>query len=185
MVLDVVLSVIALIVLFIASFCDWKTREVPDWLNYGLIFAALGIRSIFSIKLGWNILLSGALGFLVFFLIAMLFYRLRQWGGGDSKLLMGMGAVIGISLPFDSSSLSLLWFFFSLLFLGSIYGLCWMFYVAIKEKKVFLKEFRSQLSGWKTQVGLGTLSLTFVSLGLVQTFLWYFAIFPIDRKSVV
>ena len=49
MVLDVILIVVSLIVLITASYSDLKTREVPDLLNYGLIFAALGIRAIFSI----------------------------------------------------------------------------------------------------------------------------------------
>ena len=41
MVLDVILIILALIVLLIASYTDLKTREVPDWLNYSLIFSAL------------------------------------------------------------------------------------------------------------------------------------------------
>ena len=65
MVLDVTLIIITLIALLVASYSDIRTREVPDWLNYGLIFTAFGIRTIFSFKLGWEIILGGVLGFLV------------------------------------------------------------------------------------------------------------------------
>ena len=101
MVLDVTLIILALIVLFIASYTDLKTREVPDWLNYSLIFSAFGIRTIFSFELGWEIIISGLIGFVIALSIALLFYYTGQWGGGDSKLLMGMGAIIGVSYPFN------------------------------------------------------------------------------------
>ena len=62
--LDIILIIITFIVLLVASYTDIRTREVPDWLNYGLIFAAFGIRIIFSFEYGWEIILSGILGFI-------------------------------------------------------------------------------------------------------------------------
>src|SRR3989344_356922 len=129
----VILIVITLIYLAAACYTDLKTREVPDWLSYSLIFAALVTRSIASISLGWEVLISGILGLGIYFGLACLFYYTHQWGGGDSKLLMGMGVVIGVSLPFDLNSFNLLWFFLALLFLGAIYGLFWMTGIAIKN----------------------------------------------------
>ena len=139
--LSIILITITFIVLLIASYIDIRTREVPDWLNYGLIFTAFGIRTIYSFELGWTILLSGILGFIVCLGLAFLFYYTNQWGGGDSKLLMGMGAIIGITYPFDASSWNLLFFFLALLFLGAIYGLIFMIGIAIKKRKIFMKEF--------------------------------------------
>ena len=149
MLFETLLICLTLTALFAASYSDIKVREVPDWLSYGLIFAAFGIRTIFSVEQGWNILISGIIGFLICFSIALAFYYSHQWGGGDSKLLMGMGAVIGVSYPFSSSSLTLLWFFFALLFLGAIYGLIWMVILAILKRKTFWPKFSSSLKKYR------------------------------------
>jgi Flp pilus assembly protein protease CpaA len=148
--IGVLLIVVTLFALLVASYTDIKTREVPDWLNYGLMFAAFGIRLIFSIPNGWNILISGLFGFAICWCLALLFYYSNQWGGGDSKLLMAMGAIIGITFPFDNSSWDLLLFFFSLLFLGSVYGLIWMMVVAFQRRKIFAARFRVRLAEQKT-----------------------------------
>jgi len=179
MVLDVILITIAIIVLLISSYTDIKTKEVPDWLNYGLIFAALGIRVIFSFSLGWEILVSGLLGFGIFFLLALFFYHTNQWGGGDSKLLMGMGAVIGIDLPLQSSSLNLCWFYLALLFLGSIYGLIWMSIVAFKKRHLFLMKIRKKLAKRKTIHYLTVLFLLIIILlGFLIHPLLFILLFP-------
>src|SRR3989338_11182534 len=139
MMLEIMLTIIALTGLLIASYTDLKSREVPDWLSYGILSSALGIRLIFSLNGKWNILFSGLFGFGVLFAVGYLFYIVSQWGGGDAKLLMGMGAVIGISLPFSASSLNVLWYFLALLLVGSIYGLAWMFFLMIKSWKEMSK----------------------------------------------
>ena len=40
---------IAFFALLIASYTDLRTREVPDWLNFGLIGTGFGINLLFSI----------------------------------------------------------------------------------------------------------------------------------------
>ena len=147
--LDILFILITLIVLLIASYNDLKTREVPDWLNYGLIFSALGVRTLFSFELGWQIMVTGILGFSACFILACLFYYTNQWGGGDSKLLMGMGAVIGITYPFNNSSWNLFLFFMILLFIGGIYGLFWMGFMAIKKRDLFWFNFKHKLRNSK------------------------------------
>ncbi len=177
--LEILLISVALVALVLAAYSDLTTKEVPDWLNYGLIFAALGIRIIFSFQLGWNILVGGLLGLAAFFLLGLLFYRANQWGGGDSKLLMGMGAVIGFTLPIDASSMNLVWFFFSVLFLGSIYGLIWMLVIAIKKKEFFITEFKKEINKYKKiHVGLGLVVIFFIFLGIFSNLFWFLAIFP-------
>lgn len=178
--LQVVLIVTTFLALLIASYTDLKWREVPDWLNYGLIFAALGMRTIFSVELGWNILWSGVLGFLACFLLASFFYYSNQWGGGDSKLLLGMGAVIGISFPFNASSWDLFWFFLALMFLGAVYGLSWMSYLALKKSDDFMEKFKAELRQYKKihlTVALITVSLSF--LGFAYFFVLPLVFFPL------
>ena len=178
--LDVLLIAITFIVLLIASYTDLRTREVPDWLNYSLIFAALGIRSIFAFDLGWSVLVSGLLGLVVCLGVAFLFYYAGQWGGGDSKLLMGMGAVIGITYPFSSDSFLLLWYFLGLLFLGAIYGVGWMGWLAFRNRKEFGVTFKGKVGKFK---GAHYGSVIFSGLLFGSSFfwspLWVFVVLPI------
>ncbi len=178
---DLILIIIALIVLLIASYSDLRSREVPDWLSYSLIFGALGIRLIFSLTtFDWSILLNGAIGLAVCVALAYLFYYSGQWGGGDSKLLMGMGAVIGIQWPLSNVSLNLLWFFLALLFLGSIYGLLWMGGISIIKRKNFVPLWKNKQD---KQRGLFIFALvcSLLLLGLVflSPALWFFSLLPI------
>ena len=168
MVLDPLIILLAIFTLLTASYSDLKTREVPDWLNYGFLFAVLGVRAIYSLQLGWNILLEGLLGFAVFFLLACLFYYSGQWGGGDSKLLMGMGAVIGVSLPFSYSSFTIFYFLLALLFLGSIYGLIWLSIMAVRKRKMFVKDFQAKFNS-KKNINLAVIiaSVIIILLGLI------------------
>jgi len=167
MIYELLLAALVLVVLIIASYSDLRTKEVPDWLSYGFIFAALGIRGIYSFQDGWQVILSGVLGFAAFYLLALLFYYTHQWGGGDSKLLMGMGAALGITFPFTESSFTLLWFLFLLLFAGALYGMIWLGVLAVKRRNCLLPELRSLLGTHKKihlSVGFG--SMLFLGAGV-------------------
>lgn len=180
MLFEIILISITMIALLIASYSDLKIREVPDLLSYGLIFAALGIRLIFSFEFGWNIIISGLLGFAACFAIAYLFYSLHQWGGGDSKLLMGMGAVIGISIPFSASSFILLWYFLALLFLGAFYGILWMVILAMKNRTVFYKKYKEMIVEHKVvHLSLAILAILFLVLTFFFWFAWPLIILPL------
>ena len=165
---EFLLMIFILLVLVIASYTDLKTKEVPDWLSYGFLFAVLGIRAIFSVQEGWIFLLSGLLGFAVFYLLALLFYYSHQWGGGDSKLLMGMGAALGISYPFNETSFTPLWFLLLLLVGGALYGMVWLGVVAIKRRNCLFPELRSLLGNHsKIHLGIGFGSLFFLGASFV------------------
>jgi Flp pilus assembly protein protease CpaA len=134
-----VLVIISLIALIVASVIDLKTREVPDWLNYSLIFAGLGIRLIYSI-VEWEIsfFLYGFLGFAIMFVLAYLMYYTGQWGGGDSKMMMGLGAMIGFDLSLRSTLLA---FLILIIFAGSFYGFIYSIIIAIRNKSKFIPRF--------------------------------------------
>lgn len=134
-----ILVCIALVALIIGSYRDVKTREVPDWLNFSLIFIALGIRAIYAVVGNdYMLFLSGLLGFVAMLVLALIMFYAGQWGGGDSKMLMGMGALIGLDFGFDSMLIA---FIVNALMAGAVYGLIWSIIAAIRKRKDFSKEF--------------------------------------------
>ncbi len=141
----IISSSICFVGLAIGSYTDLRTREVPDWLNYSLIFSGLGLRLIFSVQhWDYKYILDGILGFGLFFIFALFMFYTGQWGGGDSKMLIGLGALIG--LPFTLQSM-LLGFLVNLLFVGSVYGLFWMVWKIFAYNREFRNEFRSIQKG--------------------------------------
>ncbi|MBT5021631.1 prepilin peptidase [Candidatus Woesearchaeota archaeon] len=158
--IDQIMYSIALITLLVGSFTDFKFREVPDWVSYSLVFIALGIRSIFAIVYEqFAYLQDGIIGFLIFLAIALIMFYTGQWGGGDSKLLIGLGALIGVKLRMDTFMVG---FFVNLIVVGAIYGLLYSFYLIYKEKGAFFSEFKKSFGEKKVQF--------FIVLGLVVLF---------------
>jgi Flp pilus assembly protein protease CpaA len=133
---------IAFLGLAIASYTDLRTREVPDWLNYGLIGTGIGLSLIFSV-IYWKFefIVNSLIGLLILFTIAWIMFYTRQWGGGDSKIIMGLGALIGVDV-FAGEIPFLGHFFVNALFVGAAYGMFWSFYLAFKNRKKFMKEFK-------------------------------------------
>ena len=120
---------------------DLRTREVPDWINFGMIFSGLGIRAIYSVaNLDYTIILHGILGLALFFLVASVMYYGGQWGGGDAKTLMGLGALMGMEIP-KSLTLAqmpdLLIFWVLLLVGGAVYGFGVSILLSIKHASRF------------------------------------------------
>jgi Flp pilus assembly protein protease CpaA len=139
---------ISLAGLIIGSVTDLRTREVPDWINYGLIVSGFGCALIATI-INWQIgyLLRSLLGFGFFLVIALLMYYTGQWGGGDSKMIMGIGALVGMSIPsfagiLFSTPFLVLFIVYSMV-IGAVYGLAWSAALAIKNRKRFGVEFRA------------------------------------------
>ena len=181
MLLETILASITLFTLAIATFTDIKNREVPDWLSYGFLFAIIGIRILFSLEQGVTILWNGLLGMFLFFLPALLLYRTNQWGGADSKLLIGLGGVLGITLPLQSASLNLLWFFLLLLFVGALFGLLWMGMLSLKTPAAVIQACKEKLQEWKyLHLSAAGASALFLSLTIFVHYLFIpFVIIPL------
>jgi Flp pilus assembly protein protease CpaA len=144
---------IAFAYLLAGSISDIKTREVADWSNYGLIAMGISSNLIFSlVSNDWRFFVSSIIGFAVFFGLALLMFYTGQWGGGDSKMLMGLGALYGIDLFAGKSIFSsfidsfLANFLINTLVAGAIYGIVWSIISAFRNKKKFVKELSSLLS---------------------------------------
>ena len=165
MLAETLIYLIVLVALIIASYTDFKIREVPDWLNYGLIFTGAAIRIILSVVYhDWSYIIEGALGFGLFFLIAIAMFYGAQWGGGDAKMVMGLGALLGLQLSWNSFLLA---FILNIIIFGSIFGLLFSVYMVFQNRKPFVKEFASQFKKRKVLkwfVWLGTVALLIISV---------------------
>ncbi|KYC45184.1 MAG: Preflagellin peptidase [Candidatus Methanofastidiosum methylothiophilum] len=87
------------IVLFHASYLDIKKREIEEW--HWIILAILGFIHAIYLSFAFQsfrpLLITGAV-FLLMFGLALLLFYLGLFGGGDGKILMGIGALLP-SLP--------------------------------------------------------------------------------------
>jgi preflagellin peptidase FlaK len=139
--IEIVLAIIALVWLGYASYCDFRTREVPDWISYSLIAIGLAFYLIKSLILNDLSIIQSLFGLLIFFLLGNLLYYTKQWGGGDVKLLSALGALFpvypkellnyftpNLDLPF----LAIL--VLNLIIFGALYSLIYSFYLIIKNK---------------------------------------------------
>lgn len=126
------LLLVSLAVLIAAAWCDLKTLEVPDWINYSGIAAGIGIHAIYSSQ-QWNVtpLTSSAIGLGIGFALACLMFYTGQWGGGDAKLLMAMGALIGFQYDKFSDLAS---FLINLVFAGGAWTIAMSIFYAIRKR---------------------------------------------------
>ena len=143
----ILIYLIALAVLLAASYTDLKTREVPDWLNYALIAVGFGVAAVMAVS-EWSFLpvAHSVAGFAVMSAIGYFMYYTGQWGGADSKLLMGLGALFGIELSVSSFMAT---FIVNFLAVSVVYGLCWSVYLAVKNWGKFAKVMDRELEKWR------------------------------------
>ena len=144
------LVIISLIWIIIATLSDVKTREIPNWLNYSLIAIAISLRTLQSItNKDLTYFLYTLLGLAIAAIIGFLMYYAKQWGGGDAKLLIGLGAAFvtypdellkffnpNLNLPFLAILL------INLFIAGALYGLIYFLVLLIKKRKEFCKELK-------------------------------------------
>ncbi|MBS3091344.1 prepilin peptidase [Candidatus Pacearchaeota archaeon] len=120
---------------------DLKKKEVANWLNLSLIAFALAYRALYSLYIkDMNFFVFGLVGLIVFYIVGSIFYYSKAFGGGDVKLLAGVGVI----LPFKSYSgvlFVLLEFLIILFFIGAVYTLIYSIVLAFKNRKIFKKEF--------------------------------------------
>lgn len=151
--IDLLLLSIGILGVTVSSITDIKTREVPDWICYGMIISGLSLRGIQSLTtLDYMPILYGVLGFTAAFIIANALYYTKQWGGGDSKLLMGIGALFGngIHIPGLTTQTNipfLLVFLLNLFILGAAYAIFYALTLAVIHRRTFIQEYKHQNPG--------------------------------------
>jgi Flp pilus assembly protein protease CpaA len=137
--MELIFIIVSLALLALGTYTDIKTREVPDWLNYSAIFLGFGLRILYSaVSWDYSYIVEGMVGFAVFFVIAYVMFYAGQWGGGDAKMIMGLGALLGLSFDMHHFTIS---FIINIVIVGAIYGLLYSFVLLLQHWKRFKKKF--------------------------------------------
>src|SRR3989338_1413947 len=177
--------------LLLGSLTDLKTREVPDLVNFGLLITGFCLSFLASLVF-WDssYFISSLLGFALCFLLACIMFYTGQWGGGDAKMLMALGSLLGLPLSFvlslfslvsDSSFSSLtlssfvsfpflLLFLLLIFFVGGIYGTAWLFVLFLKHYREFVLRCIVYLTDRKQRLGI----VSFHGLSLLLFVLSFF-----------
>ena len=173
--IDIILIIGVLLALLYGSYTDFKIREVPDWVSYGLILLGLSGRLLIGILSGeWLEFGYEIAWFVLFIIIAFLMFYTGQWGGADAKLLMGLGIVFAsypksllnyfspnLTIPFPITLL------FNIFFIGAVYGLVYSSILVFSNWKKFKFEFVKINSQFKKKkILLFSLLLFILAIGL-------------------
>jgi leader peptidase (prepilin peptidase) / N-methyltransferase len=161
--LTITLVVLSFFILILATWSDLKTREVPDTLSYGFILSVFLIRGLYATQDGFGVLVWGIIGFVAMLILGLVLYYTKQWGGGDSKIFMGLGAAFGDLWLYDMPFLLIL--FLIVILFGTIYGSIWGVYTFFKHKSKTIPALKRTLHKkrmWAIySVSLGVILLVF------------------------
>ena len=75
-----------------AAVTDCAARRIPNWLSYTLVLGGFAHSFTGAAPVGWG---GSLLGMLVGFALTFVFFAVGAMGGGDVKLLTGVGAWLG------------------------------------------------------------------------------------------
>ncbi len=161
--------IIVLFFLAAAAVSDLKKREVPNWVNYGLVTVGIGFGLLQSaVAADWHFVAFSIAGTAAALAFAALMFYTGQWGGGDSKLLIGMGAVLGLSIsarwPFSSLDNPFISFLFNLVAVSLLYALVMGTFIVLKNKGRFAAELKKQL---RSYAAMRKLALVAAVVGLI------------------
>ena len=172
---DVIFVVVALIGAVFGSITDLKSRWVPDWSNYSLIFIGIGGHVIVSIlEVSFKPILYSLAGAGLFFLIAAAMFYGGAWGGGDTKLFIGLGALLPIYPLFLMNHVSpaiapwpfLVTMWLNILIMGVIFGLLAITWIAIRYRQ---KVIRGLVKDFKKYRKIGVYAISASLIGGIIT----------------
>jgi len=124
---------------------DLKGRWIPDWISYFMIIFGITGHILISIaQLSiWPAVYSAAAAGILFGVASLLYYT-GIWGGGDAKLLVGLGALLPVYTPHVAAPWPwLLTLWLNTLIFGAVFGILGSVFLALKYKEKFLFEFRN------------------------------------------
>jgi prepilin peptidase CpaA len=89
--LGLITTVVFVALVGYAGWIDLRTRRIPNWLTLGILLCGLILKA----PTGLGPLASGAIGAALGLALAVVLFGLGAVGGGDGKLLIGVGAFFG------------------------------------------------------------------------------------------
>ncbi|MEX0819214.1 MAG: prepilin peptidase [Pirellulaceae bacterium] len=78
--------------LLIAAVWDLRTREIPDWVSVAIALVAMAAAMFGLVGIRWWMVATGGLLGLA---IGYTLFRFAKFGGGDAKLIVAIGALLG------------------------------------------------------------------------------------------
>lgn len=144
--------------LTLASIADLRTGEIPEKISWGLAVSILVLAITHStiVSDATPLILTIGIG-LIFFTFAYLVYRMGQWGGGDVKLMGGIGCSLGLidAMGFIWPNTRLMPYPISYIvamgFLALPYAVTYSLYLSVKKPAVFT-QFAENLKDTKKQL---------------------------------
>lgn len=163
MVADFIFISVALFGTIFGTWTDLKNRWVPDWINFTLIGFGLGGHLILSV-IEWSVwpMVYSLIGFGSFFGIGAAMYYSGAWGGGDAKLLAGLGAcipVVSIGLINEAPWPFLVSLFINIILVGAIMSIIMLVILAMKNRKKIKEELEREFTKNKKIVYSAGISL--------------------------
>jgi Flp pilus assembly protein protease CpaA len=151
--MELIFVVAAILGTLYATITDIKNHWVPDFINFSMIFFGIGGHAILSLLTAniWPLIASVAAA-LIFYAIALAMYHSGSWGGGDAKLLIGLGALIPVfpmQLATNFTKIApwpfMLTLWFNILLVGTVYTSILITTKIITHWEDFKKNSRNQL----------------------------------------
>ncbi len=133
----------AILLCSLASYHDFKKREVPDKISVGMIFLGLFLVLLYYYQFKDIIFLKEALltaG--IFFVIGMFLFLTGQWGGADAKILVGYGLLLSFYPQISIKNFEAFWpiwvtLFMNLMIGALIYTVLYVIFLSVKHREVF------------------------------------------------
>ncbi|MGC8940667.1 MAG: A24 family peptidase [Candidatus Nanoarchaeia archaeon] len=161
--LSFALICVAIILTAIATISDLKTKLIPDWSSYALL--AIGLLGNAAVSINqtspWPFV-KALLGAAIFFGAGYFLYRIGAWGGGDVKLVSGLGAVLGPAEPIAIWP-ALFSFWLNALIFGAIFGIAGMVLLLWRNRKAIVSKIQKNKK-IKIILAFGTFSLIILSI---------------------
>ncbi len=134
-----ILLIIAFLILLATSYNDLKYREIPDWISFAGIFMGLIIRFMYSLNdQNWSYLMHGLLGIAALGVFGTIMFYMGQWGGGDAKIFMALGSLMGFKFSFQDNYI--IYFIINLVIASFIYTVSWLLVLFAKNIESVKKE---------------------------------------------
>lgn len=135
-------------------FYDISSRTIPNYLSLGSIVTAILVLSVTGQTVTHEPVSSAFIGLIIALLITVPAYAIKLLGGGDVKLLCGIGLLCGVNVMITSFVIASLSLFVILIILSRIYLLNFILPLNIKALRLRAPKERYIPFGAAIAVGL-------------------------------